>query len=286
MDIITTASELRQHLDRERAAGRTVGFVPTMGALHHGHRSLVQLSKQQADVTVVSIFVNPTQFGANEDFDCYPRTIEADTELLKEDEVDVLFLPDRSEIYPAGHATTIHVAGVTEGFEGAIRPGHFDGVATVVAILFGMVGPDLAFFGQKDAQQVAVIKRMVRDLGLPVRIVVGPTIRETGGLAMSSRNRYLSPEAQSQAKVLSATLERVRTAVLAGETVSAAVEGGRKLYEQGAPEGATLDYLAMVDAETFREVGSFEAITAVRSEAVIIIAARFGAVRLIDNLPV
>jgi pantoate--beta-alanine ligase len=276
---ITSVSELRSALGPLRAEGKSIGFVPTMGALHAGHLSLVELSRFQTDVTIVSIFVNPTQFGPNEDFSKYPRTLEDDTQKLTASGVDFLFLPQAEDIYPAGASTSIHVGEVTELFEGAIRPTHFDGVATVVTSLFNIVQPDLSFFGQKDAQQVAVIKRMVRDLHIPVRIVVGETTRESDGLAMSSRNRYLSPSDRSTSLAVFKALTAVRDCLGEGVLIEKAKDVGFKEFSSLAPE-ATLDYLDIVDSETFRPATSFDA----ARTYTIVIAARFGTTRLIDNL--
>ena len=282
MKTIHTIAELQEALSSERADGKTIGFVPTMGALHEGHRSLVRLSKKQADITVVSIFVNPTQFGVGEDFDRYPRTLESDSKILIEDSVDYLFAPDAAEMYPKGFSTSIHVKDVSDMFEGAIRPTHFDGVATVVYLLFQAVQPTIAFFGQKDAQQVAVIKRMVRDLKMPVKIVVGETIREGRGLALSSRNRMLDETAVAESDALYAALQTVRNRVFLGDAPDATKLAGIAKFERIAAHGK-LDYLDIVDSETFQPVTSFERIG---TPLTIIIAARFGATRLIDNMKI
>jgi pantoate--beta-alanine ligase len=250
-----------------------------MGALHEGHLSLIKLSKMQTDVTVVSIFVNPTQFAPNEDFANYPRTIEDDTRLLIEADVDILFLPGVSEIYPDGASTSVEVGGVSEGFEGAVRPEHFKGVATVVTALFNIVQPTIAFFGQKDAQQVAVLKRMVRDLHIPIEIHVGETIRSEKRLALSSRNRYLSEDKKRSAEAVSKTIFQMREMILKGGSFESAKTAGLTLFASIAPS-ATLDYLETVDSETFRVVNSFEQV----DSCTIVIAARFGGTRLIDNV--
>jgi pantoate--beta-alanine ligase len=284
MRTIQTISELRGALTAVRGQEKRVGFVPTMGALHDGHMSLVALSKKQVDVTVVSIFVNPTQFGPNEDFAKYPRTLEEDARLLVEADVDFLFTPRADEIYPSGHSTTVAVGGITELYEGAIRPHHFDGVTTVVAALFHIVAPDVAYFGQKDAQQVAVIKRMVRDLHFPVEIKVGPTIRESDSLALSSRNRYLSKDDRTKSLALSQALRRTQTELTSGSTIEEAKYAGQQVFRNTVPE-ASLDYLDVVDAETFQPLTSLDGVRGKGGLATIIVAARIGNTRLIDNLP-
>ena len=285
MRTIQTISELRRALAPLRQQEKRIGFVPTMGALHDGHLSLVALSRHQVDVTVVSIFVNPTQFGPTEDFAKYPRTLEDDARLLVEAEVDFLFTPKAEDIYPAGHSTVVSVAGVSDLYEGAVRPGHFAGVTTVVASLFNIVSPDVAYFGQKDAQQVAVIKRMVRDLHFPVEIKVGPTIREESGLALSSRNRYLSDSELPRSESLSAALNEAHSAIAAGRPVEDAKRSAVDTFQRIAP-GAILDYFDIVDTETFRPVTSLDAVRDNGASATIIIAARIGNTRLIDNLPI
>jgi len=281
MLIVETKADLRTALNAIRKSGQTIGFVPTMGALHEGHLSLMQMSKQQFDVTVASIFVNPTQFGPNEDFSKYPRTLEIDKAMLERDGIDVLFVPSVLDMYPKGQTTSIHVGEMTELYEGAIRPGHFDGVATVVAILFNAVQPDGAIFGQKDAQQVAVIKRMVRDLALPVNIIVGDTSREADGLAMSSRNRYLNADERRESIGLIKALNIVERELHAGDTILMAKQAGIETFEAFSPLGK-LEYLDVVDSETFQPMTSFEPN---RRPLTAIIAARFGSTRLIDNLP-
>jgi pantoate--beta-alanine ligase len=275
---VTTIEELREFVTKTKRAGKTIGFVPTMGALHDGHLSLARLSKSESDITVVSIFVNPTQFGPNEDFAKYPRTIDSDSAMLESAGIDVLFLPDKEVMYPSDSSTVVVVNQVTDEFEGAIRPGHFQGVSTVVALLFNIVTPDIAYFGQKDAQQVAVIKKMVRDLRFPLRIVVGETVRETDGLAMSSRNRYLSPQEREKSLELSRTLFLIKDLIAGGASFEEALTEGKKLLEKTGE--ISLEYLDLVDSETFTRARSFkgsESITAV-------IAAKIGKTRLIDNV--
>ncbi len=283
MRTITTISELRSALTLQREQGKRIGFVPTMGALHEGHRSLVRLSKQDSDVTVVSIFVNPAQFGPSEDFERYPRTPETDTGLLIDEEVEFLFAPTASQIYPSGHSLKIFPGTIASLYEGARRPGHFDGVATVVSILFNIVQPQTAYFGQKDAQQVAVIKKLVRELAFQTEISVGPTIRENDGLALSSRNRYLNPKERKEAVALSKTLRLVQDLLSNGQSAPSAMSAGITEFHNISQHGI-LDYLDLVDSETFAPLASFDEVTA--GERTIIIAATIGATRLIDNLPI
>jgi pantoate--beta-alanine ligase len=284
---ITTVAELRSALSLLRKQDKQIGFVPTMGALHEGHLSLIRLSKKQADVTVVSIFVNPTQFGPKEDFSRYPRTLESDISLLVQEDVDLLFLPSGEEIYPRGHASSIHVGKLGEVFEGAIRPGHFDGVATVVMSLFNIVQPHLAFFGQKDAQQIAVINQIVRDFHISTGIVIGPTIREEDGLALSSRNRYLGEQERNESSALSVTLAITLDELLGGTFVEIAKEKGLTAFREHAPH-ARLDYFELVDSETFLPMSTFSAPDWNGPAPTLLIAARFansnGETRLIDNV--
>ncbi len=281
MRTITTSNELRSALALQREQGKHIGFVPTMGALHEGHLSLVRCSKQHADRTVVSIFVNPTQFGPSEDFDRYPRTLESDAGLLIDEDVEFLFAPTADQIYPPGHSFSIHAGPIATLYEGARRPGHFDGVATVVSILFNIVQPQSVYFGQKDAQQVAVVKKLIHDLAFPIEVEVVPTVRENDGLALSSRNRYLSQAERKEAAVLSKTLVLVRDLIQKGHSAPATIAAGIEEFHKLAPHGI-LDYLDVVGAETFRPAASFEG----NEEPItIIIAAILGTTRLIDNLP-
>ncbi|HEY6172358.1 MAG TPA: pantoate--beta-alanine ligase [Candidatus Kapabacteria bacterium] len=278
MIVTTTVEELRHQITAAKRGGKSIGFVPTMGALHEGHLSLTKLSKKESDLTVVSIFVNPTQFGPNEDFSKYPRTIDQDSAMLESVGSDILFLPDKETMYPTGAATFVTVDGVTDNFEGAVRPGHFQGVSTVVASLFNIVTPDIAYFGQKDAQQVAVIKKMVKDLHFPLRIVIGETVREADGLAMSSRNRYLSTEEREKALTLSKTLYLVRKLISQSKPFEDVLLEGKQFFAKTGE--ITLEYLDLVDSETFARATSFkesESITA-------LIAAKVGTTRLIDNV--
>lgn len=273
MRTLRTVADLRAALAPRRRAGETIGLVPTMGAFHEGHLSLMRAARERCDVVVVSLFVNPAQFDATNDLSAYPRDEARDEALAAQEGVDVLFVPRVEEVYPDGFATTVHVAGLTDGLEGAQRPGHFDGVATVVAKLFAMSQPDMAFFGGKDAQQAAMIRRLVRDLDLPVEIDVRPTVREPDGLAMSSRNALLSPAERERATALSRALQAVEEA--AGEGVGAALAAGRAELA-----GLDVDYLEAVDATTLRPVEDFE------GDVLVAVAARVGDVRLIDNTTV
>jgi pantoate--beta-alanine ligase len=274
---VRTASDLRREVELWRAFGKTIGFVPTMGALHAGHLSLVHLARERgADRIVASVFVNPTQFGPGEDFSRYPRQPECDADFLESAGCDLLFLPEVETLYPPGHTTFVEPGGPAEGLEGAFRPGHFRGVATVVCGLFNLVRADLAVFGEKDAQQLAVVRRMVRDLHLPVEIVGAPTLREPDGLAMSSRNVYLGPEERRAATVLHRALTAAAEAITAGERRGDEVR--RILLEVlGSEPLARIDYAEVVDAQTFQPV------TKLSGRVVLPLAVRIGATRLIDN---
>lgn len=277
MIIATTIAEVRAAVANLRRDGRCIGFVPTMGALHDGHLSLVRAAKAQCGAVVASIFVNPTQFAPGEDFEKYPRTFEADRARLEAEGVDVLFAPEAAEMYPEGATAFIAVAGIEDRLDGQSRPGHFRGVATIVAKLFHIVQPNHAFFGQKDAAQVAILRRMVRDLNFNVELVVCPTIREPDGLAMSSRNRYLSPEQRQSALVLHRALRRVEARIAAG------VLDTRPLLDTGLAVLAEepdlrLDYLRIVDPETLQDVAD------VSAGAMVAVAAFVGPARLIDNV--
>lgn len=276
---VTTIAELRQALDPVRAAGRTVGFVPTMGYLHDGHASLMAAARAERDVVVTSIFVNPLQFGPTEDLDAYPRDLHRDTALAAETGVDLLFVPSGREMYPEPIRTNVSVAGVSAPLEGRARPTHFDGVATVVAKLFAIVGPCTAYFGEKDFQQLAVVRRMVADLSIPVEVVGCPTVREADGLAMSSRNAYLTPEERAAAPVVHAALQVGRTAILDGERDPAVVRAAMAA-RVGTESLAKLDYAEVVDAATF------EVPNPLAGSLRLLAAVRFGRARLIDNLGV
>jgi pantoate--beta-alanine ligase len=267
---------LRELVREARAQSKSVGFVPTMGALHEGHLSLVRLARKQCGFTVVSIFVNPLQFAPGEDFERYPRREADDASILETAGADVLYIPDAKEFYPADFSTAIEVGGVSEGQEGAARPGHFRGVATVVAKLFLRVQPDAAFFGRKDLQQAAVIRRMTRDLDFPVRIEVGPIVREPDGLALSSRNAYLSADERRTASALSRALFAARGRAAAGTVEAGALE--RETREQLERAGLAVDYVEVVDPETMRRMDRAAAGTALAA------AVRVGKTRLIDNV--
>lgn len=271
--IVADPAAVREEVLAARWAGRRVGFVPTMGALHAGHVALVARAAAECDDVAVSIFVNPTQFGPGEDFDRYPRTLAADLATLAEERVRWVFTPPVEAIYPAGDATRIVVDGPALGFEGTIRPGHFSGVATVVYRLFRSVPADLAYFGAKDWQQTLVVKRMVHDLGLPIGIVVCPTVREHDGLAMSSRNAYLAAADRRRAVALSASLAEAATRWDAGEEADVIAAAMRERMEA---QGVAVDYAAVVDAESLGPV-------AAGREAVALVAGRLGSTRLIDN---
>jgi pantoate--beta-alanine ligase len=275
MRTIRTIGEMRAWLGNVRAEGRTVGLVPTMGAFHAGHHSLMRAAREEQDSIVVSLFVNPAQFNDQRDLAAYPRTEGNDAAEAADLGVDVLFAPAASEIYPDGFATTVQVGGLAEVLEGAERgPGHFAGVCTVVNKLFNIVAPDVAYFGQKDAQQVAVVKRMVRDLDMTVKIEVMPTVREPDGLALSSRNVRLSPEDRAQALGLSRALTAAAAVVAAGERDADAIRAAA-LAQIGDLEA---EYLAIVDPLTFAPLRTVSARTLVA------IAAHVGPVRLIDNI--
>src|SRR5690554_4840366 len=275
-DVISTISELRQRLDDDRSAGRRIAFVPTMGALHDGHLALVKRAQELAEVVVVSIFVNPLQFGPDEDLDRYPRTLDSDVAALSRGLI--VFAPTVSELYPDGEPQIRIAAGeVASLFEGATRPGHFDGMLTVVAKLFHILQPTVAVFGQKDAQQVYLVRRMIADLNLPLDLDVVDTVREDGGLALSSRNCYLAGEERQAALVLSAALEAAAASADQGADF-ARVAGRNVVAEEPRAE---LDYFELVDPATFLPVPP-----EFRGEAAAIIAARIGATRLIDNRPI
>lgn len=275
MKVVRTEAELRADLDESRHSGRSIGFVPTMGALHEGHLSLLRRAREDCDAVVLSIFVNPLQFGPGEDLSAYPRTEAKDLNLADRVGVDLAFVPSVDEMFPPGRSTTVSVGKVSEPLEGAARPGHFDAVATVVAKLFNQVRPQRAYFGEKDAQQVAVIEAMVVDLAFPVDVVVCPTVREPDGVAMSSRNAYLSSDDRARARVLWRALQRGRAVLVDGAGAQEAEDAMEETVR--AEAGVTLDYARAVDPRTF---GPPEAGADVR----LVIAARVGSARLIDNV--
>jgi pantoate--beta-alanine ligase len=277
LKICTTIDEMQAAARAGRLAGKRMGLVPTMGALHEGHLSLVRAARSACDIVTVSIFVNPLQFGPKEDLEKYPRSFERDRELLESEGVQLLFAPSVEQMYPAGAVTWVTVEELSSKLDGRSRPGHFRGVTTVVAKLFHIVEPDAAFFGQKDAAQVAIIRRMVRDLNFPVEIVVCPIVREPDGLAMSSRNAYLDAGQRKQALVLHGSVRRVRELVDAGEMAA------RKLASAGGEEfsrepAVRLDYFEIVNPDTLDPVED------VSGGALVAVAAYVGGTRLIDNL--
>lgn len=277
MQVLSTIQEMRAACRVARAGGKSLGLVPTMGALHEGHLSLVHVAREQCNIVTASIFVNPTQFGPNEDFANYPRTFEQDCRFLEAEGVALLFAPHPEEMYRPGARTFVDVEDIGSRLDGASRPGHFRGVATVVAKLFHIVAPDKAFFGQKDASQVAVLRRMVRDLNFDLELVVCPTVREADGLALSSRNRYLSAAERERALVLSRALHAIANSFRAGERNAAKLlETGRAVM-QSQPQ-VRLDYLEIVDPETLLPLQHAAA------GSLVAVAAHVGTTRLIDNL--
>lgn len=277
MKILSTALEMQQAALALRAQGQRIGFVPTMGNLHEGHLSLVRIAKQHSDVVVVSIFVNPTQFGPNEDFAAYPRTFEADRALCEAEGVDLVFCPSVPEMYPAGASVSVAENSLSRTLCGAARPGHFDGVCTVVAKLFNVVLPHVAVFGEKDAQQLRVIRRMVRDLRFPVEIVSGPTAREPDGLARSSRNRYLTAEQRPQAVCLRRALDEAERLFAAGERDPQKLVAAMRAVVAQAP-AAKIDYIEIVDDETLQPPTG-----PIARPALVALAVWVGPPRLIDN---
>jgi pantoate--beta-alanine ligase len=277
MKVAKTIAEIRAWVKQAHAEGKTVGFVPTMGALHIGHASLMEAAGRSCDAVVVSIFVNPTQFGPGEDFERYPRPLEKDLALCEKHGVGAVFAPSVAEMYPRENLTWVDVEKLTAGLCGRFRPGHFRGVATVCAKLFNIVGCDQAFFGQKDAQQAAVIRRMVADLNMPLEIVVCPTVREPDGLAVSSRNQYLRPQERKDASVLYRSLQKGAELIRAGETDVARITEamGRVLREVPA---LRVEYVCLVDAESLQEPAQ------VRGRVLAAVAAQLGSTRLIDNI--
>ncbi len=278
MEIINRKQRMASIARKLRRESKTVGFVPTMGALHGGHVALVKQARQMSDIVIVSIFVNPAQFGPNEDFDLYPRDLTADAAMLAEYEADYVFAPDTEEIYGPGFATHVYVEGLSETLEGASRPGHFRGVSTVVTILLNTVRPDLAFFGSKDAQQVGVVKRLVKDLGFETEIVVVPTVREESGLAMSSRNAYLSDEEREKASIIYQALREAKIAFKGGERNAATI--AQIVEDKIAAEPlARIDYVAVVSNDDLEPIEKID-----DKEVLVAVAVRFGKVRLIDNV--
>jgi pantoate--beta-alanine ligase len=274
---ISSSAEITALARQARQAGKRIGFVPTMGALHAGHLSLVRAARSRCDLVVVSIFVNPTQFGPNEDFSKYPRTFESDCAQLEKEKADYIFCPSVEEMYPTWATTWVTVEGLSEKLDGRSRPGHFRGVSTVVSKLFNVVQPDLAFFGQKDAAQVAIIRKMVRDLNFDLEIVVCPTVREPDGLAMSSRNTYLDAQQRRSATVLYRALMRIQMMVDRGETSAQTLIAAGKQVIAEEPS-VRLDYLEIVDPDTL------DPVPGIGGSALVAVAAHLGSTRLIDNI--
>nr|WP_320116169.1 pantoate--beta-alanine ligase [uncultured Desulfuromonas sp.] len=276
MEIIHDVQAFQQRMLAERQQGKKISFVPTMGFLHQGHLSLLEEGRGRGDLLVLSIFVNPTQFGPNEDFDSYPRALQRDAELAAKTGVDILFAPDADAMYPEGSATTVQVTGLTQCLCGASRPGHFDGVTTVVNKLFNLVQPHVALFGMKDFQQLAVIRKMVNDLNMPITILGMPIVREADGLAMSSRNTYLSDDLRKQGLSLIASIRSVCDAAVAGQRDAATLIAQAQDIISAQPD-ARIDYIQICHDETLQDVKQVD------EHAVILLAVRFGTTRLIDN---
>jgi pantoate--beta-alanine ligase len=275
MKIIRTPEEMQQAAQALRKEGKTIGFVPTMGFLHEGHLSLMRIARDRCDVLVVSIFVNPTQFGPNEDLDAYPRDFERDEKLCLEVGVDLLFYPTPENMYLSGHSIWVDEDSLSGVLCGAARPGHFRGVCTVVAKLLNIVLPEFMVLGEKDAQQLRILRRMVRDLNIPVEIVSGPTVREADGLAMSSRNKYLTPQERQEALCLFQSLEKAKQLFAAGERDVAVLKAAiREIIEKTSGE---VDYIEIVDDESLESFQTLEA------PALVALAVRFSGARLIDN---
>lgn len=277
MKILRSPKAMMAWSHRLRREGVTIGFVPTMGALHDGHRALIRAARLKCDALVVSIFVNPTQFGPTEDLSKYPRPITKDRALCRQEGVDICFEPGAAAMYPAGFQTTVTVPEIARRWEGAVRPHHFAGVATIVTKLFGMVRPDVALFGQKDFQQAALVRRLIDDLNLGITLIVHPTVREQDGLAMSSRNVYLSAEQRAMAPVLYQSLQAGVAAIRKGVKDGARIQS-RMTETLREHSDAAIDYLAVCDPQTL------EPLTAVSPQAVLLGAIRIGTVRLIDNV--
>jgi len=277
MKIANTTAEIRRIISEARADGKLIGFVPTMGAFHAGHLALMRRARHESDFVVASIFVNPTQFGPSEDLAKYPRDLESDVRKAEAEGVDAVFAPSVDEIYPEGFGACVEVERLSEVLEGASRPGHFRGVATVVAKLFNIVSPDRAYFGMKDYQQLKVIQKMVRDLGSNIDVVAVPTVRESDGLAMSSRNAYLNAQERAAAAILYRALKLAEDRVRSGERDAAAVETAARDLIESEPL-ARIDYVAVVDPETL------ESVERITGPVVVALAVRIGETRLIDNM--
>jgi pantoate--beta-alanine ligase len=275
--VCAAIEELRLAVASARAAGQRIGLVPTMGALHEGHISLIRAARQETGFVVLSLFVNPAQFGPKEDLARYPRPFEQDWAICTRERVDLIFAPPVEVVYPPVHRTYVEVHELQDALEGASRPGHFRGVCTVVLKLFNMVAPDAAYFGQKDAQQVIVLRRMLEDLNVTVQLRVCPTVRERDGLALSSRNQYLTPEERARASALICALRQGRDLILAGERDGSVIRSAMEAMIAATP-GATLDYSAVVDARSLAPLSRLE------GTVLLAVAGRFGSTRLIDNL--
>ena len=277
MRLISSISDMQDAADCHRSEGRVIGLVPTMGFLHEGHTSLIRLANDRSDLAVVSLFVNPLQFGPNEDYQTYPRNLEVDLRLIEETGGEIVFIPPTDEMYPDDFSTHVHVEGLADNLCGASRPGHFRGVTTVVTKLLAIVKPHLAVFGQKDAQQALIIRRMVRDLNFDTEILIGPTIREPDGLAISSRNVYLDPEQRQEAALLYRALQVARDLIQAGERdAEKIVQGIRNLISESP--SARIDYVSIVDTDRLKPRDR------ISGEVLIAVAVRIGRARLIDNI--
>jgi pantoate--beta-alanine ligase len=277
MQIIRTIKNLRNAINRTKLKGKTIGFVPTMGALHQGHLSLMRQAVKENDIVVVSIFVNPTQFGPKEDFKKYPRNLKQDARLCRKVGVDIIFYPDAKEMYPDNYKTYVFILELNDCLCGEFRPGHFKGVATVVAKLFNIVQPDVAYFGQKDAQQVIIIKKLVSDLNIPLKIEVLPTVRERDGLAMSSRNMYLSPAERKDALILYRALNLAKDLIRKGDVNSTnIIQRMRQLISK--KKSAKVQYISIVDLEDLKPIHK------IKDKALVALAAWIGKMRLIDNI--
>lgn len=277
MQVVTKLDTIKETIKEIKKKGMTVGFVPTMGFLHEGHLSLVRTASEETDFVVMSIFVNPLQFGVGEDFERYPRDLERDKKLADSAGCDLLFVPASQEMYPPGYATFVHIDRLTEGLCGASRPGHFRGVTTVVTKLFNLVSPHKAYFGQKDAQQALVLKKMVLDLNMDLDLVILPTVREPDGLAMSSRNKYLTSEERKEAPVLYRSLLIARELIRHGERDPQVIRKNMEDLIRSA-RGAVVDYLEIVDTEELKPL------ELIKGQCLIAVAVKFGATRLIDNI--
>jgi len=280
MQTIQSKSELRKAIKSVKSKGKTIGFVPTMGFLHQGHLSLIRRARAENDIVVVSVFVNPAQFGPNDDLDTYPRDAQRDSDLMAAETVDFAFFPTADALYPKGYITYVEVQGpMTQVLCGRSRPTHFRGVTTIVAKLFNLVSPDRAYFGQKDAQQATVIRKMVRDLDFDLQVVVCPTVREADGIAMSSRNTYLTPGQRTDAPVLRRALNDATKMIVKGERNPVVIRQNIEKQIDGV-EGAVIDYVSVVNGHSMEEVKTLN------GEVLIAVAVKFGATRLLDNIRV